>query len=219
MRIFLIAMLMLFSLSCSAEENTYKVLRVIDGDTVYLDFNKDGKVQKDERVRLNGIDTFEVKPSPGLEWQMKTYNLSENEALGLAYLAKEFAKERLSGKEVRAIYSADTKTCTRGRHLMSIDYKDENGLYRNYEEEILKAGLATVYSKSNLAGNLKKYEDLKKLHKKACLSRDFNLVIVDKYSKKYYNPTCRYAHGMGIYELINLKSDDKGYEAAVCPGD
>lgn len=219
MRILFIFITLIMPLCSIAAEDTYRVLRVIDGDTFYLDFNHDGHIQKDERVRLNGIDTFEVKPSSGLEWQMKTYNLTQEEALGVAYMAKEFAKERLLGKDVKAVYSGETKTCTLGRHLMSVYYKDEKGIYKNYEEEILKSGLAVVYGKSNLASDLGKHENLSKLKRNARLSRDFNLVIVDKYSKKYYNPTCIYAHGKGIYELIDLKSDDKGYESAVCPGD
>ena len=69
--------LFMFFLPASAGQNTYKVLRVLDGDTVYIDFNNDGFIQKDERVRLNGIDTFEVKVSPRLEGQMKAYGFNQ----------------------------------------------------------------------------------------------------------------------------------------------
>lgn len=217
MKYVLMLLVLFFALSCYGAENTYKVLRVIDGDTIYLDFNNDGYIQKDERVRLNGIDTFEVKPSEGLEWQMKIYGFNEKEALGLAYMAKEFAKEKLSGKYVKAVYSADTNRCTRGRHLMSIYYKDENGNYKNYEKEILKSGLAVVYSKSNLAKGLKRNENLNKLRKNAELTRNFDLVILDKRNKIYYETSCTYAQSHGYFELVNKKDLNAQIKPAVCP--
>lgn len=217
MKYILLLFAFVFSLSCYGAENTYKVLRVIDGDTVYLDFNNDGYIQKDERVRLNGIDTFEVKPSEGLEWQMNIYGFNEKEALGLAYMAKEFAKEKLNGKYVKAVYSADTKRCTRGRHLMSIYYKDEDGHYKNYEKEILKSGLAVIYSKSNLAKGLKRSENLSKLRKNAELTRNFELVILDKRNKIYYETGCPYAQSHGYFELVNKNDYSGQIKPAVCP--
>ena len=44
-----------------APEPKYKVLRVIDGDTVVLDFNGDGLEQKTEHVRLDGFDAPEIR--------------------------------------------------------------------------------------------------------------------------------------------------------------
>ncbi len=64
----------------------HKVIKVIDGDTVYVDFNDNGIAEQDEKVRINGIDTFETKINDGLNWQMKLYNLTQDEALGLGYL-------------------------------------------------------------------------------------------------------------------------------------
>lgn len=45
------------------------------------------------------------------------------------------------------------------RQLMSIYY--DNGT--NYEQEVLKAGLASVYKKSNLVNGLYRYENLDKI--------------------------------------------------------
>ena len=73
----------------------HKVIKVIDGDTVYVDFNDNGIAEQDEKVRVNGIDTFETKLNDGLNWQMQLYNLTLDEALGLGYYGKEFAKKEL----------------------------------------------------------------------------------------------------------------------------
>lgn len=80
----------------------HMVIKVIDGDTVYVDFNNNGIAEQDEKVRVNGIDTFETKFNDGLNWQMKLYNLTQDEALGLGYYGKEFAKKELLNKSVRA---------------------------------------------------------------------------------------------------------------------
>ena len=70
----------------SAKAIFHRVIKVIDGDTVYVDFNDNGIAEQDEKVRINGIDTFETKLNDGLNWQMKLYNLTQDEALGLGYL-------------------------------------------------------------------------------------------------------------------------------------
>ena len=165
----IIVCIILFSLTlsvnlASSEAILHKVIKVIDGDTVYVDFNDNGIAEKDEKVRVNGIDTFETKLNDGLNWQMKRYNLTQDEALGLGYYGKEFAKKELLNNSVKAEYTAEEKFDKNNRHLMSIYYNcNKNGKCKNYEEEVLKAGLATIYTKSNLAVQLKPYENIDKI--------------------------------------------------------
>jgi endonuclease YncB( thermonuclease family) len=85
-----ISLLLLLSVgnSCSANSEVYKALKTIDGDTVYIDFNRNGLADADERIRINGIDTFEVKPTVYLDWQVKCFNLTQEEAL-LQFLISE----------------------------------------------------------------------------------------------------------------------------------
>lgn len=76
--IIIIIIILLFALTfsvnlASAEANSHKVIKVIDGDTVYIDFNDNGIPEQNEKVRINGIDTFETKLNDSLEWQMKLY--------------------------------------------------------------------------------------------------------------------------------------------------
>lgn len=207
----LLTSLLLSSLICFAStDKTYRVIKVIDGDTVYIDFNKDGFPQKEEKVRLNGIDTFEVKPSKFLEYQMKSMNLSQEEALGLGYLGKEFAKKHLLNKYVRVEYTGDKKFCDVGRHLMSVWY--DNG--KNYEQEVLKAGLGVVYRDSNIADELYQYEDMNKIKKNAQKSSSLNLVLLNKKNGKYHKPTCEYGLMSSDVELI--KKPFLKYHGAGC---
>jgi hypothetical protein len=71
--------------SFAYENGTYKVIKVIDGDTLFLDFNNDRIPQQEEKVRINGIDTFEVKPSVFLDWQMKRFNFTQGQAVLINY--------------------------------------------------------------------------------------------------------------------------------------
>lgn len=182
----------------------HKVIRVIDGDTVYVDFNDNGIAEQDEKVRINGIDTFETKLNEGLNWQMKLYNLTQDEALGLGYYGKEFAKKELLNKPVRAEYTAEEKFDKNNRHLMSLYYDcNRQGKCKSYEQEVLKAGLATIYTKSNLADELKPYLNLDKIKANAKKSHKLNLVVLNKKNGKYHKTSCEYGWKSGQQELIN----------------
>lgn len=71
----IIVCIILFSLTlsvnlASSEAILHKVIKVIDGDTVYIDFNDNGIPEQNEKVRINGVDTFETKLNDSLEWQI-----------------------------------------------------------------------------------------------------------------------------------------------------
>ena len=182
----------------------HKVIKVIDGDTVYIDFNDNGIAEQDEKVRVNGIDTFETKLNNGLKWQMQLYNLTQDEALGLGYYGKEFAKKELLNKSVRAEYTAEEKFDKNNRHLMSLYYDcNKHGKCKSYEKEVLKAGLATFYTKSNLAAELKPYQNLGKIKAYAEKSHSLNLVVLNKKNGKYHKASCEYGWKSSQHELID----------------
>jgi endonuclease YncB( thermonuclease family) len=189
----------LFIISPVLAEQKYKVIKIIDGDTIYVDFNNNGIPEQDEKVRLNGIDTFETKLNEGLKWQMKNNSFTQDEALGLGYYGKEFAKKQLLNKYVTATNTADTKTDNHNRQLMSVYY--DNG--KNYEQEVLKAGLATVYKKSNIAQDLYKYENPAKIKANAQKTHHLHLVLLNKKTGKYHKITCEYGQMATDVELIN----------------
>lgn len=198
-----IILLFLFASVGCAEESRYKVIKVIDGDTVYVDFNKNGIPEREEKVRINGIDTFETRVSDGLKWQMNEYALTQDEAIGLGYYGKEFAKKELLNKYVIAEYTANSKLDKNDRKLMSVYYDCKNGHCKSYEQEILKAGLAVVYRKSNIAETLKNLENIDKIKAYAKKSHRLNLVLLNKNTKKYHHVNCQSAKNLSNAELIN----------------
>ncbi len=196
----------------------HKIIKVIDGDTVYVDFNDNGIAEQDEKVRINGIDTFETKLNDGLNWQMKLYNLTQDEALGLGYYGKEFAEKELLNKPVRAEYTAEEKFDKNNRHLMSLYYDcNRQGKCKSYEQEVLKAGLATIYTKSNLTDELKTYQNLDKIKANAKKSHKLDLVVLNKKNGKYHKTTCEYGWMASKAELVpQPKFWNKKYKPSCC---
>ena len=146
--IFLLSFLFLANTTANAND-VYKVIKVVDGDTFYVDFNNNNIADKDERVRLNGIDAFETRNNEHLNYQLNKFKFTNDELLKLGYLGKYFAIKTLLNKNVRIKYTAPYQLDNYGRKIVSVYYG--LGYLKNFEEEILKNGLATVYDKSNLA--------------------------------------------------------------------
>ena len=59
--LFLILILFIILPAKSKDAQYYKVIKIADGDTVYIDFNHNNFPNENERVRINGIDCFENK--------------------------------------------------------------------------------------------------------------------------------------------------------------
>lgn len=209
-------LLSVFSCVFADEANIYKVLQVVDGDMLYIDFNNNGKYDKGEKVRINGIDSFEVKKSARLDKQVKQYNLSETEVLSLGYLGKEFAKKNLLNKYVKVEYSAKTKTDRYNRPLVSVYYScSKNGqCKKSYEQEVLKEGLAVVYPYSNLKKALKPYENIAKIREN--VEKTNSLVILNLGNGKYHKLSCQYGQSAKNYKIIELKNLKKQTIEAKC---
>ena len=87
---------------------------------------------------------------------------------------------------------------------MSLYYDcDRQGKCKSYEQEVLKAGLATIYTKSNLADELKPYQNLDKIKANAKKSHKLNLVVLNKKNGKYHKLDCKYGWMSSQQELID----------------
>lgn len=199
-KIFFILLLLIFTfgtLEVKAQEKLYKVVKIVDGDTIYIDFNNNSKPDKQERVRLNGIDTFETKLNSKAYYQMRDYKLTKNEVLAMGYLAKNFATDELLNKNVKVIYSAETKFDKHKRPLVSVYYDN-----KNYEKEILKQGLAVIYNKSNLSKELKPYENKKQLKKNIKMASELDMVYFNFKTGKYYEIDSKEVLNSNDFELM-----------------
>ena len=88
---------------------TYKVLRVVDGDTIHIDYNG-----KDEKVRFIGLDTPETKDPRkpiqcfGREATAKMTEFAENKNVRLEF-DKTQGKRDKYGRILAFVYSEDNK--------------------------------------------------------------------------------------------------------------
>lgn len=191
----------------------HKIIKIIDADTLYPDFNNDGIAQKEEKSRINGINAFEMKYYPKItDREKEEFSLSYDDIYSLGYLGKDFANKELLNKNVCVVFSARSKKDYYGRNLISIYYGPNNS--KNYEEEILKAGLSGIYWKSNIAKNLKPYLNLKKIKENAIKSR--SLVILNKKNNTYHKLSCPYGQKVYKYAIIEKSKAVKLYKSANC---
>jgi micrococcal nuclease len=109
----------------TANNNTYLVHHIIDGDTIEL---VNGK-----KVRYTGIDTPETRKRVGRDW------VEDPEEYAIS--AKNFNEELVAANNVRLEFDESAKD-KYGRWLAYV-YTD-NGMMAN--EELLREGLATVYT-------------------------------------------------------------------------
>lgn len=108
-----------------------KVLNVVDGDTVDLEVDLGFSIKREDRFRLYGIDTPEIRAKDHVE-----------KAAGLA--AKARLKDLIEGKDV-IINTIKDKTDKYGRYLAVITIEDESQLTININEKLVEEGLAKSY--------------------------------------------------------------------------
>lgn len=122
-------------------ENSYKVTRVVDGDTIIIDYNG-----TEERIRLIGIDTPEsVHP-----------NAEKNTEFGKA--ASNFTKEKLENKYVKI--ELDVQERDKYGRLLAYVYLDDE----MYNKTLLAEGYAKI---ATYPPNVKYVDDFTKIEKDA----------------------------------------------------
>lgn len=120
---------------------TYKIVRIVDGDTLVINYNG-----VDEKVRLIGVDTPEsVHP-----------DATKNNEFGK--IASDFSKNYLEGKEVTLELDAQE----RDKYGRILAYVYINGVM--YNKTLLQEGMAKV---ATYPPNVKYVDDFKSLEKTA----------------------------------------------------
>lgn len=175
---------LLFQLPKNSE---LQVLKVISPTEIVVDLDKNGNQNDDEIISLENIESFSTKPS---ELQSKLANklkISQEDAIGLGFLAECFAKETLEGKKVKV----------ENNKKIIIDNK-------NYETLILNQGLAIKSGEKEFISPLMQ-KNLEKVRK-------LNLVILNNKNYKYHKLTCKYglkAHNSQLLPASQLPKEAK----------
>ena len=210
-----------------AQKSTdFKVLKVISPSEIVVDLNKNGIEDDGEIISLENIATFSTKSNKAQLHLAQKLKLSEEDAIGLGFLAENFAKETLLDKNVKLekthlhvmlkqpfrqkiknlLYSASHPLTTmrfRNKFKMTYIIIIEG---KNYETMLLNSGLAIQKDEpitSQSTAMLKK--NIEKVHK-------LNLKIFNNKSHKYHKLTCKYgiiAHNSQILPASQLPKDSK----------
>lgn len=162
----------------------FQVLEVISPTQIVIDLNKN-KINDDETVSVENLQSFSVKPSKEQSELSKKLKVSEEDAFGLGFLAQNFAKETLDGKKVKL----------NKKSQIIVDNK-------NYEDLIVNKGLALKKGEPASVLFSKNLEKVQKL----------NLVIFNNKSHKYHKLNCKYgliAHNSQIIPSMQLPKDAK----------
>ncbi len=149
----------------NSHEHFYgKVVKVVDGDTIYVESN--GRLYK---IRLLGVDTPEThkKNNPYEYFLLNGTPITNTTYLKIwGYKATDFAKKMLDNKTVIVVFDNEApKKDKYGRYLAYIFIKN-GSKYINFNEELLKYGYARVYiSKFELEKEFLKIEREAKINK------------------------------------------------------
>lgn len=183
-----ITLLILFFLSFvfyqTQKSAEFKVLKIVSPIQIVVDKNQNNVEDDDETIILENIESFNVKPDGAQAKLARKLKISDEDAIGLGFLAENFAKETLEGKKVRLEKS-----------LIIVDNK-------NYSKMLLDSGLAFKNGTSPSSELFKKVEKVRKL----------KLVILNNKNHKYHKLTCKYgvlAHNSQLMPAMQLPKDAK----------
>lgn len=166
------------------KSNDFKVLKVISPTEIVVDLNKNGVEDNDETITLQNIQSFSTKQSGAQTQLARQIKISDEDALGLGFLAENFAKETLLDKNVKL----------KNNNIL-IDNK-------NYENLLFNKGFAIFKGKAPAPELTKNLVKVRKLH----------LRIFNNKSHKYHKLNCKYgliAHNSQILPAYQLPKDAK----------
>lgn len=163
----------------------FQVLKINSPTEIFVDINKNGVADKNELISLK-VQSFSTKPSEAQSELAKKLKISDEDAMGLGFLADNFAKETLAEKQV--------------------NLKNNNSEVfvgnKNYKNMLLSSGFAV---ESDCIVPLSFKRNLEKVHK-------LNLIIFNNKSHKYHKLGCKYgllAHNSQILPASQLPKDAK----------
>lgn len=160
------------------------MLKIVSPVQIVVDLNGNGVEDNNELITLQNIESFSVKPTGAQAALARLLKISQEDALGLGFLAQNFAKITLDGKKVKI-----------KENNIIIDGK-------NYQNLIIERGFALYKGKAPLKQFYKNLEKVRKL----------NLVIFNNKNHKYHKLDCKYglmAHNSQILPVFQIPKDAK----------
>lgn len=174
-----------------------RVLKTFSPTMFAVDLNGNRSIESDEIICIAGVQSFEGGLSKNDKLLAKKLGVTDKEALGLAYLAKDFSQEFFTTSVVDFVKSQEQKSsdCVSGDIFVD---------KRSYRESLLKSGLAYNDSDFN-----KEQFDIQ-----LAKARTLEPVIMNRKSKKYHEFGCKY--GKVAQDSVLLVRDELPQNAVPC---
>jgi len=160
LRIIFLLITLLFISPVLANADSYKVIRVVDGDTIVIKYN--GKYEK---VRLLCVDTPEsVHPD-------------KKQNIPMGKVASKYTQKKLTGKYVNLEFEIDR---IRGKYDRLLAYVFVDG--QNFNIDLIRQGLSPYYTKY---GKSEKYDSEIRAAEKLARKEKLNIWGDPELTKKY----------------------------------
>ena len=169
-----------FSVFITIKKQTTPVIKIISPDILQIDFNHNRRAENTETICIPNVEVPSLDFKKGQPKFLKAYN--ETDAIKLAYLANEFAKETLYLKNVKLKYTKDkTHNCKYAEVLVDGKF---------YSDLLVENGFASKFGQFN-------NENLKEN-----MAKQADLVIFNLKSNKYHTLNCEYGQISSDHTII-----------------
>lgn len=179
--LFLILIATIFIFKKQNELNEYKILKVIEADTFYIDINKNNIADENELFNLANIKAYSPYNSKDMQDFCNKNDIEIKTCLKNGYIAHNYVKNKLEGKFVKIKFYKNS--------TIEIYYNNEN-----LSEFLVKNGLAYIKNEKtgqkyfqylNLNQTIKNSNELSKLdfviiNLKNGIFHDFNCEFINK---------------------------------------
>ncbi len=176
----------------------YKVLKVVEADWFYIDFNKNNLVEEDELVKVKNINAFSPVQNKYSKEKSIKLGISILEYLKAGFLARNWAKDNLVNSDV--LVKSKVKNLKYNAYIVEIDYEGVD-----LGEYLLKNGLAYTNSDCNNVEYLP-IQNIRQVRNNAKELNSLEFLILNLKSGVVHIPSCEYAKMMSDGELILRKT-------------
>ena len=173
-----------------------KILKVVEANEFYVDFNKNDKIDADELVKLKGIMAFTPVKNSYNAAISESIGISTEDFLKLGYLSRKWAKDNFEGKNIKITYD-NTEYSRYG------PYRFIEGTIDGYNpaEKLLDNGFALLYQK-NTNYDYFQHFNYKRIKNNIFLISDLDFLILNSYSGIIHKLDCKYAKLISYGEII-----------------
>lgn len=190
--ILLILMFIVFVSNILLTKNTVHVIKVYSPSEIAIDLNKNGRVEINEKFKLDGIETFTSKVSDYQKSLAEKMNIDEETALAIGYFAEKYAQSLLEDKNVKY------KQLDNKKIIVHLNGKNYNKIIKN----------------SPFALSKDKPVNQKAFDKQIQLAKSSKLRIYNNKSNKYHRLNCQY--GQAAHDSIILPLNQIPKNAQSC---